>query len=104
MKKILVEDFEKHGFKITRINDELVKLEKNYLLLYLIFDCDGDYIEMYKAPYIDRVIYADKVNNFNDIMKGLAERFEKLSFYYKSISSTHEATAREIRKEIEKCD
>lgn len=37
MKKILIEDFEKHGFKITRINDELVKLEKNYLLLYLIF-------------------------------------------------------------------
>lgn len=56
---------------------------------------------MDNAPYIDRVIYADKVNNFNDIMKGLAERFEKLSFYYKSISSTHEATAREIRKETE---
>ena len=41
MKKILIEDFEKHGFKITRIDDELVKLEKNiysYILFLIVME------------------------------------------------------------------
>lgn len=81
MKKILVEDFEKHGFEVDIIEhceDEemLCEIRKNGFFFKLCFDENGEYLKLCE---FNDAIFADEVTDFKDLLGRLAKiAYDKL--------------------------
>lgn len=108
MKKITIEDFENSHFKVEiehqaadEDDDTLACLTKGGCYFRLNFDPEGRYVEIYlnNENYIaGNVIYAENVENFHDLLDKLADRFEKISLYYKNKQMLAKIVAYEIRQ------
>ena len=105
MKKILVEDFEKHGFKVNIIEhceDEemLCEIRKNDFFFKLYFDDNGKYVGL--SDEINDTIFADEVTDFKDLLGRLANEIKRASVAYMQRSILARIVYDKLMKEIEK--
>lgn len=104
MKKILVEDFEKHGFKVNIIEhceDEemLCEIRKNDFFFKLYFDENGEYVRLCE---FNDAIFADEVTDFKNLLDRLAYEIKRASVAYKRRSILAKVVYDKLMKEIEK--
>lgn len=105
MKKILIEDFEKHGFEVDVIEhckDEemLCKIMKNGFFFKLYFDGEHKYVRL--LDDFNDTIFADEVTDFKDLLGRLAHEIKRASIAYKQRSILEKIVYDELMKEIEK--
>ena len=103
MKKILIEDFEKHGFKVDIIEhceDEemLCEIRKNEFFFKLYFDENGEYLKLCELNY---EIFADEVTDFKDLLGRLAHEIKHAYIAYKQRSILARIIYDKLMKEIE---
>ena len=89
MKKILIEDFEKHGFKVDVIEhcedgETLCEIRKNGFFFKLYFDGERKYVRLFDK--FNDAIYADEVTDFKDLLERLAHEFKHTYIAYKQKS------------------
>lgn len=104
MKKILIEDFEKHGFEVDIIEhceDEemLCEIRKNDFFFKLYFDENGEYLKLCE---FNDAIFADEVTDFKDLLGRLAQRIKHASTVYKQRSVLAKITYDKLMEEIER--
>lgn len=104
MKKISIEDFEKHGFEVDVIEhceDEemLCEIEKDGYLFKLYFDENGEYVRL--RDFND-AIFADEVTDFKDLLGRLAHEIKHASIVYKQRSILAKIVYDKLMEEIEK--
>lgn len=104
MKKILIEDFEKHGFEVDIIEhceDEemLCEIRKNGFFFKLCFDENGEYLKLCE---FNDAIFADEVTDFKDLLGRLAQRIKHASTVYKQRSVLAKITYDKLMEEIER--
>lgn len=104
MKKISIEDFEKHGFEVDIIEhceDEemLCEIGKDGYLFKLYFDENGEYVRLCN---FNDAIFADEVTDFKDLLGRLAQRIKHASTVYKQRSVLAKITYDKLMEEIER--
>ena len=104
MKKILIEDFEKHGFEVDVIEhceDEemLCEIKKNGFFFKLYFDGKHKYVRL--LDDFNDTIFADEVAEFKDLLGRLAHEIKRASIAYKQRSILARIVHDELMKEIE---
>lgn len=104
MKKISIEDFEKHGFEVDVIEhceDEemLCEIRKNGFFFKLYFDENGEYLKLCE---FNDAIFADEVTDFKDLLGRLAHEIKRASIAYKRRSILAKIVYDKLMKEIEK--
>lgn len=103
MKKILIEDFEKHGFKVNIICEDeketLCEIGKDGYLFKLYFDENGEYLKLCE---FNDAIFADEVADFKDLLEKLANKIKHASIIYKQRSILARIVYDKLMKEIEK--
>ena len=105
MKKILIEDFEKHGFEVDVIEhceDEemLCKIIKNGFFFKLYFDGERKYVRL--LDDFNDTIFADEVTDFKDLLGRLAHEIKRASIAYKQRSILAKIVYDKLMEEIEK--
>lgn len=103
MKKISIEDFEKHGFEVDIIEhceDEemLCEIGKDGYLFKLYFDENGEYLKLCE---FNDAIFADEVTDFKDLLGRLAHEIKRASTVYKQRSVLAKITYDKLMKEME---
>lgn len=103
MKKILIEDFEKHGFEVNVIEhceDEemLCEIRKNSFFFKLYFDENGEYLKLCE---FNDAIFADEVTDFKDLLGRLAHEIKRASIAYKQRSILARIAYDKLMKEME---
>ena len=103
MKKILIEDFEKHGFEVDVIEhceDEemLCEIRKNGFFFKLYFDENGEYLQLCELNY---EIFADEVTDFKDLLGRLAHEIKHAYIAHKKRSILARIVYDKLMKEIE---
>lgn len=104
MNKILVEDFEKHGFKVNIIEhceDEemLCEIRKNDFFFKVYFDENGEYL---KLREFNDAIFADEVTDFKDLLGRLANEIKRAYLAYMQRGILARIVYDKLMKEIEK--
>lgn len=104
MKKILIEDFEKHGFEVNIIEhcedeETLCEIRKNDFFFKLYFDENGEYLKLCE---FNDAIFADEVTDFKDLLNRLAHEIKRASIAYKQRSILARIVYDKLMKEIEK--
>ena len=105
MKKILIEDFEKHGFKVDIIEhcedeETLCKIRKNGFFFKLYFDGEHKYVRLFEN--FNDAIFAYEVTDFKDLLERLAHEFKHTYIAYKQKSILAKIVYDKLMKEIEK--
>ena len=105
MKKILIEDFEKHGFEVDVIehceNEEtLCEIVKDGYLFKLYFDGERKYVRL--LDDFNDTIFADEVTDFKDLLGRLAHEIKRASIAYKQRSILAKIVYDKLMEEIEK--
>lgn len=103
MKKISIEDFEKHGFEVDIIEhceDEemLCEIRKNGFFFKLCFDENGEYVRLCN---FNDAIFADEVTDFKDLLGRLAHEIKRASIAYKQRSILARIVYDKLMKEME---
>lgn len=103
MNKILIEDFEKHGFEVSIIEhceDEeiLCEIRKNDFFFKVYFDENGEYL---KFREFNSPIFADEVTDFKDLLGKLADKIGHASIVYRQRSILARIVYDKLMKEIE---
>lgn len=104
MKKILIEDFEKHGFEVDVIEhceDEemLCEIKKNGFFFKVYFDENGEYL---KLREFNDAIFADEVTDFKDLLGRLANEIKRAYLAYMQRGILARIVYDKLMKEIEK--
>lgn len=104
MKKILIEDFEKHGFEVDVIEhceDEemLCEIKKNDFFFKVYFDENGEYL---KLQEFNDAIFADEVTDFKDLLGRLANEIKRAYLAYMQRGILARIVYDKLMKEIEK--
>ena len=104
MKKILIEDFEKHGFKADiekhcENEEMLVVISKKACLFKVYMDENGQYIRLCN---LNIALYADEADDFKEFLGKLADKIGHASIVYRQRSVLARIASDELRKEIEK--
>ncbi len=105
MKKILIEDFIKHGFEVDIIEhceDEemLCEIRKNGFFFKVYFDENGEYLKL--REFNNDPIFADEVTDFKDLLGRLAHEIKRASVAYMQRSILARIVYDKLMKEIEK--
>lgn len=103
MKKILVEDFEKHGFEVDIIEhceDEktLYKIEKDGCFFKFYLDGNGEYVRLCDSG---DGVFANEVTDFKDLLVKLAQKIKHVSTIYKQRSILAKIAYDKLMNEIE---
>lgn len=104
MKKILIEDFEKHGFEVDVIEhcedeETLYEIGKDGYFFKLYLDENGEYVRL--CDFSD-AIFADEVMDFKDLLDKLAQRIKHASTIYKQRSILAKIVYDKLMEEIER--
>ncbi len=104
MKKILIEDFEKHGFEVDIIEhceDEemLCEIKKNDFFFKVYFDENGEYLKFRES---NDAIFADEVTDFKDLLGRLANEIKRAYLAYMQRGILARIVYGKLMKEIEK--